>query len=55
MDVWYILCKWKEEFLGKKTVTNQRLLTQMKRALSTFRVHFIGAVKNGAGGYNYSI
>jgi hypothetical protein len=35
----------KEALLGKKTISNQRLLAQSDQVLSTFRVNFIEAVK----------
>jgi hypothetical protein len=45
MNVWYILCKIKEAFLGMKSVSNQRSLTQSDQELALVTVKFIQAVK----------
>jgi hypothetical protein len=47
MNVWYILCKMKEGFLGKKATSNQRLLAQSDQVLFTFRANFIAVKKMG--------
>jgi hypothetical protein len=44
MNVWYVSCKMKEVFLGKKTISNQRLLDQSDKVLYMFGVNFIEAV-----------
>jgi hypothetical protein len=50
MNVWYILCKMKEAFLGKKTVSNQRSLAQeLPRISSGYSAVHSSSEENGGG------
>jgi hypothetical protein len=50
----YILCKMKEAFLGKKSVSNQRSLAQSDQELASVTVQFIRAVKKMVEGRSFS-
>jgi hypothetical protein len=56
MNVWYIICKIKEAFLGKKSVSNRRSLAQSEQELALLAVQFIQAVKKMVEGrsFNYT-
>jgi hypothetical protein len=45
MNVWHILCKMKEDFLGKKSASNQRSLAQSATELAWVTMHFLQAAK----------